>query len=238
MKEIGRPPTEKERLEKEFFGEKPVYLANGLDAWLNACDMQAKEGIGGLKANSEKFAIFNRGMASYYHQEPKDIGAVEYLLKKTGKFPKDEKLSVKRDFDDNIGSTVHPALESLFSSNISDTDLEKAGASFYMGNALHNNLKRIADLGVPYINGSLEWRRKDYDTHRRELTPEEFSSLGEALSVRAAGLEFDKKIRKDYGFNALPEDVKNKRDALEKIVSSAEEKWWAEFCSAIKSQEV
>lgn len=239
MEEIKNTQSEaeKERMEKEFFGERPAYLANGLNTWLEACDAQAKEGIRELKTNSRKFAVFNSGMASYFHQEPKNIGAVEYLLKGMGKFPKDEKLSVKRNFKDETGTTIHTAFKSLFSSNVSDADLEKAGASFYMGTALHDNLKRIADLGAPYIDGLLIWRSKDYDVHRRELTSEEFSSLGEALSARAATLEFAKKIRADYGFEALPESVKNEKKELEELADSAGEKWWTQFCSAIKSQE-
>jgi hypothetical protein len=217
------------QLEEEIFGNMPIYLNDSLENWLQACQHQAQLGITCLK-NQKRYYIFYDGMSKYLHTEPKDIGAVEYSLKESGNLPENQNLKIGRIIEQTSKDAIDPIFESLFSSNISDSDLEKAGVSFCAGDDLYENLKTISQLEqAPYFEISIIWRKMDYDLNRRKLTDEEFHCLLDAISKINKLIEFDKEIMEKYGPVELPKEIESKELEIRREADVAGQKWWQEF---------
>jgi hypothetical protein len=169
-------------------------------------------------------------MSKYLHTEPKDIGAVEYSLKESGNLPENQNLKIGRIIEQTSKDAIDPIFESLFSSNISDSDLEKAGVSFCAGDDLYENLKTISQLEqAPYFEISIIWRKMDYDLNRRKLTDEEFHCLLDAISKINKLIEFDKEIMEKYGPVELPKEIESKELEIRREADVAGQKWWQEF---------
>lgn len=224
----------REEPEREIFGEMPAYLNDGLENWLQACQDQAQLGTAGLK-KQKRYSLFHNGMSKYLHTEPKDIGAVEYSLQELGKLAEGQNLKMGRIISQTSNDAINPIFETLFASNISDLDLEKAGMSFCMGNDLYENLKTISLLEqAPYFEISVIWREIDYDLNRRKLTDEEFSFLVDAIFKIKKLIEFAKEIMEEYGPMELTEEIRLKELNLKREADVAGKKWWEEFKLANK----
>ncbi|MCX6718774.1 MAG: hypothetical protein NTZ38_00095 [Candidatus Taylorbacteria bacterium] len=212
----------------EIFGEIPAYLSAGLESWLRACDDQARLGVEGLR----KIGNFDQGFSGYLHIYPKDISAVQNQLREAGKISEGESLKEKRAIEDS-GDAILPSFEHLISGN-SDADLERAGISFCMGDALHYDLERVCELDIPCSDVLLGWRKEDYNIHRRDYGTNELVALLNALSAQNTLTEFYQSTMDNDLDGTLSEDDRIKGDDLQRIAEQARERWWHEFRSAVE----
>lgn len=219
----------------EIFGPDPEYLSNGLDVWLNVCDTQAQEGIDGLK-KFQRFDLFYGGMSTYFHNQPKDIGAVSYYLQGLGKLSVGEELPQKRKINEG-GREVIAEFEELFT-RASDNDLKKAGASFCGGRILDKNLQTIAKMGFDSsVNSAvfLGWRRKDYDLHRKKFDSKEFKLFLDAINSARLLYDFNDNHRDESIEGTMSEKDIMERERLDQIAQSTRVNWWVYYVSLFET---
>lgn len=222
-----------EEIEKEFFGTPPAYLKAGLENWVKACENQAKIGLGFVK-DGDKYEKFKSGMSGYAHQQPKDIGAVEKILKESEKIPNNQKLKVQRDYSQEQSDKIDAEFAKL-TSDISGPDLYKAGLSFLAGDNLFDNLKVISGSSkAPYYDTFIWWRQLDYDVNRRKLNSAELIALTKAIYKIKKLSQFYVNIREKYGLDKLSDQDEKIEEQLRQEKQEAGEKWWEEFKLANK----